>query len=107
WTVGTNWNPTRANTDNGDILIFDGTSTPAPVVTNIPTQTIAKLKFINGAAATFNNASVPAAAAVTLTIAGATNDSLVLSSPSAVTLDGSPAITLLLTAGSKGDIQAG
>jgi CSLREA domain-containing protein len=107
WNVGTNWNPTRANLDNGDVLIFDRTSTPSPIVTNIPTQTISKLKFINGVAANFSNASVAGATAHTLTIGGASNDSLVVSSPSSLTLDGSPAITVLLTAGSKGDIQAG
>ncbi len=107
WNVGTNWNPTRGNLNNGDILIFDGMSTPTPFVTNIPTQTIATLKFINGAAANFSNASVPGATAHTLTIGGASSDSLVISSPSSLTLDGSPAITVLLTAGSKGDIQAG
>jgi len=107
WNVGTNWNPTRGNLDNNDILVFDGLSTPSPFVTNIPTQTFAKLKFINGAAANFSNASVAGAIAHTLTIGGASSDSLVVSSPSSLTLDGSPAITVLLTAGSKGDIQAG
>src|SRR5258706_3548293 len=101
WNVGTNWNPTRGNLDNNDILIFDGLSTPSPFITNIPTQTIAKLKFINGAAANFSNASVAGATAHTLTIGGASSDSLVVSSPSSLTLDGSPAMTVLLTAGFK------
>src|SRR5258706_13732241 len=75
WNVGTNWNPTRANLDNGDVLIFDRTSTPSPIVTNIPTQTISKLKFINGVAANFSNVSVAGATSLTLTIGGTSRDS--------------------------------
>src|SRR5581483_3055244 len=47
WTVGTNWNPTRATPATGDILYFDGTSTPSPTVTNVATQTITALRLIN------------------------------------------------------------
>ena len=44
WTVPTNWSPTRATTDPGDVLIFDNNS--SPTVTNIPTQTISRLRII-------------------------------------------------------------
>jgi len=47
WTIATNWNPTRVNTANGDILIFDYDSTPSPTVTNVPAQQIAALHLTN------------------------------------------------------------
>src|SRR5437764_2018278 len=77
WTVATNWSQqgsglprtTPAATDN---LVFDGSGTPSPTITNIPTQTIATLSFTNGVLATFNAASGGA----TLTISGGTGADL-------------------------------
>jgi CSLREA domain-containing protein len=44
WTVPTNWSPARATPDPGDVLTFDNNS--SPTVTNIPTQTISRLRII-------------------------------------------------------------
>jgi CSLREA domain-containing protein len=62
WQVPTNWTPTRVTPDPGDVLIFDNNSTP--IVTNIPTQTISKLRIIGTTAPSFSAASNPS----TLTI---------------------------------------
>jgi CSLREA domain-containing protein len=44
WTVPTNWSPARTTPDPGDVLTFDNNS--SPIVTNIPTQTISRLRII-------------------------------------------------------------
>jgi hypothetical protein len=57
WSEPTNWSPTRSALSPSDILVFDGSSTPAPTVaTDFATaQTIGQLQLINNVDATFSN----------------------------------------------------
>lgn len=66
-----NWTPTRSVASADDILVFDGTPTPTPTVTGVPTETIGKLLFTNSANVIFQSA-----AAVTYTISGGTGTDL-------------------------------
>ena len=97
WTVATNWNPQRLTPAATDNLVFDGSGTPSPTITNIPTQTIATLSFTNGVLATFNAASGGA----TLTISGATGSDLSIPNVTSLALAGSNALTISLSSGSK------
>src|SRR5205085_361173 len=97
WTVATNWNPQRLTPAATDNLIIDGSGTPSPTITNIPTQTIATLSFTNGVLATFNAASGGA----TLTISGATGSDLSIPNVTSLALAGSNALTISLSSGSK------
>ncbi|TAE83917.1 MAG: T9SS C-terminal target domain-containing protein [Bacteroidetes bacterium] len=60
WTVAANWTPTRTTPATNDILVFNGSTTPNATATNIPRQTIGKLRFINNV-----NARLVAAARAT------------------------------------------
>ncbi|HXI26238.1 MAG TPA: FG-GAP-like repeat-containing protein, partial [Pyrinomonadaceae bacterium] len=93
WTIGTNWNPTRVTPQTGDVLIFDGTSTPSPTVTNVPTQTIAALRLTNNVFGVTLNAS----GANTLTISGNTGTDLDIPAGTLLTLAGSNSLTISLT----------
>ncbi len=100
WTVGTNWTPTRLVPDPGDVLIIDGSMTPAPTITNVPTQTIASLRIINGAMLTLTTTGTN-----TLTISGGTGSDLTVPSGSGLTLGGSgSALTISVASGSTGTI---
>ncbi len=55
WVVATNWTPARNTPAADDILIFDGSQTPSPTITNIPRQTIGQLRIINNASVTFSS----------------------------------------------------
>jgi hypothetical protein len=99
WNVGTNWTPTRVAPDPGDILTFNGTTTPAPIVNNVPTQTIAALRLINGVNVTLNTT-----AANTLTINGATGSDLTVPSGTTLTLGGANALTINVASGSTGTV---
>jgi hypothetical protein len=69
WTLPANWKLANSSpavpraASPTDVLIFDGSSTPTPTVSAIPTQTIAALRVINGAFPSFSTS-----AANTLTI---------------------------------------
>src|SRR5262249_4820871 len=84
WTVATNWNPTRVTPANGDILIFDGNSTPSPTVTNVPTQTIAALRLQNNV----NPVTLNASGTNSLTISGGTGTDFAVPSGTALTIAG-------------------
>lgn len=73
--VSTNWNPTRTTPMTTDVLLFDGGITPAPLVTNVPTQTVSGLRFVNGINATLNAQTAPAGEKK-LTINDSTGDDL-------------------------------
>ncbi|MDX6443533.1 MAG: trimeric autotransporter adhesin [Blastocatellia bacterium] len=96
WQVGTNWNPTRAPAA-GDILIFDGLSTPAPIVTNVPTETDGALRLVNGVNGVTLNASVLGAR--TLTLSGTTGSDLSVPAGTLLTLAGANGLTISLTGG--------
>jgi len=96
WQVAANWSPMRTALATADVLVFDGTGTPAPTVTNVPTQTIAALRLVN----TANPVTLSALAAPqTLTLSGGTGTDLSIASGSLLTLAGSNALTIALTAG--------
>src|SRR6266481_8224025 len=46
WQMSTNWSPVRTVAAAGDVLVFN---TGSPIVTNVPTQTIAELDLTGGA----------------------------------------------------------
>ena len=98
WTVATNWNPQRLTPAATDNLVIDGSSTPSPTITNVPTQTIATLSFTNGVLATFNATS----GGSTLTISGATGGDLSIPSGASLTLASSNPLTVSISSGSKG-----
>lgn len=101
WQVSTNWNPARATPAAGDVLIFDGASTPAPIVTNVPTQTISSLQLKNSANAVQLNAA--ALGPHTLTITG--NAGLDVQAVSRLELVGSTGLTIAVTTGSASTIN--
>jgi CSLREA domain-containing protein len=103
WLLPTNWSPTRVLPQASDVLVIDGTTTPAPIITNVPTQTIAALHLINGPQVTLQ-----AGGTSTLTINGATGSDLTVPAGSLLTLDGSNGITIKLSGlGTIGTIGGG
>ena len=97
WQVPTNWSPTRALPAAGDILIFDGNATPAPIVSNVPTETDAALRLTNGVfGVTLNAATVPAGQK-TFTISGGAVNDLSIPAGTLLTLSGSEGLTIALT----------
>lgn len=102
WTVPTNWSPTRTTAAASDVLVFDGTSTPSPTVTNVAGasgETIARLNIINGAAPIFS-----ANGARTLTINNGGGTALSIPSGNSLTLSGSNALRIEIASGSSGVI---
>ncbi|HEX5702908.1 MAG TPA: Calx-beta domain-containing protein [Pyrinomonadaceae bacterium] len=95
-----NWNPDRLVPAVTDVLVVDGTSTPTTNIDNIPTQTIAQFRFINGAAVTLSSA-----AANTLTIAGAAGTDFDVTGSSQVKLSGTSQLTISLPTGATGNID--
>ena len=100
WAVAANWTPTRTTPATDDILVIDGSVTSSPTLTSVPTQTIAQLKLISNANATFT-----ASAAATLTIAGATGADFDIGAGSSLTLSGATAIQISLSAGATGSVS--
>lgn|GEM_PF-2901146 len=101
WQVATNWNPARLTPAVGDVLIFDGTSTPAPTVTNVPTETISSLRLQNGVnPLTLNAAAI--GAPHTLTITG--NAGLDIPATNLLTVAGTNGLTVSVATGSASTI---
>ena len=75
WQVPTNWTPTRATPNVADVLVFDGATTPSPIVNNVPTETDAEVDLGNGALVTLNASSIGAPQTLTLS-GGASQDRL-------------------------------
>ena len=100
WNVGTNWTPTRVVPDPGDVMVFDGNITPGPLVSNVPTQTIAAMRIINSAAVTLTTNG-----ANRLTINGATGFDLTVPAVSQLSLAGvTNALTIDVGSGSTATI---
>jgi len=105
WVLPANWkvansnpNTPRAATAATDVLIFDGSSTPSPTVSAIPTQTIAALKVINDAFPSFSTS-----AANTLTIdAGSGGLGFDVKN---LGITGSNALTIKLGSGTLGNVS--
>ncbi len=103
WLLATNWTPLRVLPQATDTLVVNGTTTPSPTITDVPTQTIAGLHLINGPGVTLQ-----ASGAVTLTINGGTGSDLTVPAGSSLTLDGSNGITVKASgAGTIGTIGGG
>lgn len=103
YNVAANWTPTRTTPAANDILIIDGTGTATPVITDLQTETIGELHVINNAYAT-----VSAAAAITLTIAGdASSKDLEVAAGSTLKLTGGGAfiVTIALGATANGVVD--
>ena len=56
WGTSTSWNPSRSSPSPNDILIFNGSTIASPTVTNIPKDSIGKLRLINNAQVNFSSA---------------------------------------------------
>ena len=91
-----NWTPARAP-NASDTLIFDGSTTPGPTVTNVPTETIASLQVTNGAFVDMSTS-----ASNTLTISGAATADFSVGSGNSLTLSGTNALKILVTSNSTG-----
>ena len=100
WQVAGNWSPERMAPATSDILQFNngGTNT----ITNVPSQTIAKLLVSGGSKITLQGA-----ATATLTIAGAAGDDLsVTGTGTELNISGTNALTISLNAGVNGLVTA-
>ncbi len=101
WIVAANWTPTRTVPAVNDVLVIDGTATPAPTITNVPTEEIAALRMINGA-----DPNLQAGAANnTLTMSGRTGTDLSVPSGSVLTLSTANALILNIASGSTADVS--
>lgn len=56
FTAAASWTPSRTSPASNDVLVFNGSTQANPVVTNVGTQTIGRLRVINGANVTFSTA---------------------------------------------------
>jgi hypothetical protein len=100
WQIAANWTPVRTLPDPGDLLTINGTNTPSPIITNVPTQTVAGLRLINNA-----TPKLQTSAANALTIDGAAGSDLSIPGGSSLTLSGSNALKLFLASGSTGNVM--
>src|SRR5213592_3719311 len=91
WTTASNWTPSRNSPQATDILVFSGTTTATPTITNVPTQTIGRLRIINNAFVTMT-----ATSNVTLTITGGAAPNLEILAGSSLVRSGASAITISL-----------
>jgi autotransporter-associated beta strand protein len=105
WQDPTSWSPTRTTPNPADVLIFDGSITPSPIVSDVPTQTIAVLSLINSTFVTLNASTV--APPQTLTISGTTGSDLSVPVNNRLTLAGSSALKINIASGSNGVIGGG
>lgn len=100
WSVAANWTPARIAPNASDILIIDGAVTSAPIITNVPTQTIAALRITNNAQTELRAFSVDDI----LTVSGATGTDLAVPAGTLLKLSGSNALTISVASGSQGNI---
>jgi hypothetical protein len=106
WGVPINWTPARILPNGADVLIINGTITPAPLITSVPTQTIGALRLTNGASPTLNASAI--GAPQTLTISGGTGSDLNVPAPSFLTVAGANGLTIKLSGlGTVGTISGG
>jgi CSLREA domain-containing protein len=100
WQLPTNWSPSPRVPATSDILIFDGNVTPSPIVTNVPTQSIATLSLVNSNIAVTLNASTSGSQALTISGGG-----LNVGAGTSLTLAGSTALTISVASGSTGTVD--
>jgi len=102
WAVSTNWTPARSTPAINDILMFDGLVQAAPTVTNIPTETIGSISFINNVMA---NLSTTVTNTISIGHGSVSAPHLLVSSGSFVTVSGASALTLSISTGFSGQIH--
>ncbi|MES2381053.1 MAG: T9SS type A sorting domain-containing protein [Bacteroidota bacterium] len=56
FTAAASWTPTRTSPAANDVLVFNGSTQANPTVTNVSTQTIGRLRLINGVNVNFSTA---------------------------------------------------
>src|SRR5207249_12020710 len=98
WILPNNWSPVRttaADVSTTDVLIFDGNVTPAPTVTNVPTQTNAAIRLQNAVFGVTLNAT---AGGAILTLNGGTTTDLDVPNGTLLTLAGANPLLISLTA---------
>jgi CSLREA domain-containing protein len=100
WNVAANWTPARIVPNANDILVIDGSITPAPIITNVPTQTIAALRLTNNASTELRASSTN----TTLTVAGSTGTDLFVPAGSLLRLGTANSLTINVASGSHATI---
>lgn len=100
YTLATNWSPTRTIPASTDVLVIDGSMTSAPTISAVPTETIARLRIINGAMVTMTTTATN-----TLTIGGGTGTDLDIANNSQLTLSGSSILSISLSTGATGTVD--
>ena len=101
YTVPANWSPIRLLSNVNDVLVIDGSTRPMPSISSVPTETIARLRLING-----TDATLTTSAANVLTIGGGTGTDLDIADASRLTLSGASALTVSLATGATGNISS-
>ena len=101
WAISTNWTPKRTTPATNDILVINGVTTPAPTITNLPTQTIGRLRILSNAQVTLTALS----SGQTLTISGATSPAFEMQAGTALSLINSQLITIALSGSSTSSIS--
>jgi len=105
WTKSACWSPSRSSAADlvtEDVLIFDGSVTPSPVVDEVPNQTNNAIHLTNGVVVTLTE---PEALSATLELNGATGQDLDVAAGTLLTLAGSLPLTIELTAsGHQGEV---
>jgi CSLREA domain-containing protein len=101
WQVPTNWTPTRLAPNTSDQLIVDNSVTPSPVITNVPTQTIAKLTLVGP---TSPNLQAQTIGPQILTISGATGDDLHIPAGATLYVSNPTALKISIPSGSGASV---
>jgi autotransporter-associated beta strand protein len=99
WQNPLNWTPNRVTPSPDDVIVFNGTNTSSPTVTNVPTQTIGALQLTN-----ITSVMMSTSAANTLTISSGTSTAFSIPSSNSLTLQGTFALRISLTSGSLGSV---
>ncbi|MDT4967194.1 MAG: hypothetical protein QOJ64_1931, partial [Acidobacteriota bacterium] len=105
WQDPTSWSPVRptaASASTSDTLIFNGSVTPSPIISNVPSQSVAKISLINTIDVTLNGSAV--APPDVLTISGGTASALDIQALSRLRLSGTNTLRVTLTNSSTGSV---
>ncbi|PYM07435.1 MAG: hypothetical protein DMD82_05400, partial [Candidatus Rokuibacteriota bacterium] len=103
WTTSSNWSPKRNSPASNDVLVIDGTVTPIATLTNVPIQTIGRLRVINNAQTTLQAQSTGGA----ITIGGSTSPALDITAGSTLTINDNKVITIALTGSATSTVAGG
>jgi hypothetical protein len=101
WATSTNWNPTRTTPSVDDILVFDGSTQAAATVTNVPTESIGALRFINNVSANINAAAVNS---VTIGNTSVSSPQFSVDAGSFLVVSGASALTFSVASTFSGDV---